>query len=63
MQVGDLIRFSSTGVQGVVTDIRNHNADEYVHVLCGPDADGYPNGEVLAFPESYIKAEVISASR
>ncbi len=59
MKAGDLIRFSTTGVQGVVTKI----TDGFVYVLCGPDADGYPNGEVLAFPESYIKAVVISESR
>ena len=65
MQVGDLIRFSSTGVQGIVTKIdRTHASPEkYVHVLCGPDADGEHNGATLAFPESYIKAVVISESR
>jgi hypothetical protein len=64
MKVGDLIRFSSTGVHGVVTDIRNQNADEYVHVLCGPDADGLDAGE-LAFPKFYLASvtEVINASR
>ena len=63
MKVGDLIRFSSTGVQGVVAKITDGFPEKYVHVLCGPDADGNPNGEVLAFPESYIKAVVISESR
>ena len=65
MQVGDLIRFSSTGVQGIVTKIdRTHASPEkYVHVLCGPDADGEHSGAVLAFRQDVIKAEVISASR
>jgi hypothetical protein len=67
MQVGDLIRFSSTGCQGVVTKIRSHGANKmpYVHVLHGPDADGEHNGEVLAYPQAYITsaAEVINASR
>ena len=65
MKVGDLIRFSKTGVQGIVTKVNTERGDEYVHVLCGPDADGYANGEVLAFPKSYMTsiAEVINASR
>jgi hypothetical protein len=63
MKVGDLIRFSSTGVQGVVAKITDGFPEKYVHVLFGPDAAGYPNGEVLAFPESHIKAVVISESR
>ena len=63
MKVGDLIRFSKTGVQGLVTKITNGFPEKYVHVLCGPDADGEHNGEVLAFPESYIKAVVVNESR
>ena len=63
MKPGDLIRFSKTGVQGVVTKITDGFPEKYVHVLCGPDDDGYPNGEVLAFPVSYIKAVVINESR
>jgi len=63
MKPGDLIRFSKTGVQGVVIKITDGFPEEYVHVLCGPDADGYPNGEVLAFPVSYIKAVVVNESR
>ena len=61
MKVGDLIRFSSTGVQGVVTKINS----DWVHVLCGPDADGCANGEVLTFPQFYITsaAEVINEAR
>ncbi len=66
MKVGDLIRFSSTGCQGLVTKIRNHGANEmsYVHVLCGPDADGIDAGE-QAFPKFYLAsvAEVINESR
>ena len=49
MQVGDLIRFSSTGCQGIVTKITDGSPEKYVHVLHGPDADGEHNGEVLAF--------------
>ena len=54
VQVGDLIRFSSTGVQGVVTKI----SSDWVHVLCG-------NGEALSFPQFYITsaAEVINEAR
>ena len=63
MQVGGLIRFSSTGVQGIVTKITDGFPEKYVHVLCGPDADGEHSGAVLAFPQSYIKAEVVNASR
>ena len=64
MKAGDLIRFSSTGVQGLVTKIRNHDADEYVHLLCGPDADG-DDADELAFPKFYLAsvAEVVSESR
>jgi hypothetical protein len=65
MQVGDLIRFSSTGCQGLVTKVNTERGDEYVHVLCGPDADGDDPGGMLAFPKSYMTsiAEVINASR
>ena len=63
MQVGDLIRFSKTGVLGVVTKTTDGFPEKYVHVLCGPDADGEHNGAVLAFPESHIKAMVINESR
>ena len=64
MQVGDLIRFSSTGCHGLVIKIRNRDAGEYVHLLCGPDSDGDDVGE-LAFPKFYLasNAEVVSASR
>ncbi len=65
MKVGDLIRFSSTGVQGVVAKITDGFPEKYVHVLCGPDADGDDPGGMLAFPKSYMTsiAEVINASR
>ena len=65
MQVGDLIRFSKTGVLGVVTKTTDGFPEKYVHVLCGPDADGYANGEVLAFPRFYLASvsEVINESR
>ena len=64
MQVGDLIRFSSTGCQGLVTKVNTDWGDEYVHVLCGPDADGIDAGE-LAFPKFYLASvsEVINESR
>ena len=63
MQVGDLIRFSKTGVLGVVTKTTDGFPEKYVHVLCGPDADGEHNGAVLAFPESCITASVVNESR
>ena len=62
MKAGDLIRFSKTGVQGVVTKTTDGFPEKYVHVLCGPDADGEHNGAALAFPQSYIVAEVVSAA-
>ena len=63
MKAGDLIRFSKTGVLGVVTKTTDGFPEKYVHVLCGPDADGEHNGAELAFPESYIKAVVVNESR
>ena len=63
MKAGDLIRFSKTGVLGVVTKTTDGFPEKYVHALCGPDADGEHNGAVLAFPESYIKALVVNESR
>ena len=68
MKVGDLIRFSKTGVQGVVTKITNGfppHHEKYVYVLCGPDADGEHSGAALAFPQSYITSttEVINEAR
>ena len=65
MQVGDLIRFTSTGCHGLVTEVRTHGANEYVHVLCGPDADGIDSGEARVFPQFYITsvAELVSESR
>ena len=63
MKAGDLIRFSKTGVLGVVTKTTDGFPEKYVHVLCGPDADGEHNGAVLAFPQSYIAAEVINEAR
>ena len=63
MKAGDLIRFSKTGVLGVVTKTTDGFPEKYVHVLCGPDADGnLDGGDTLAFPRSYMKsiAEIIS---
>ena len=70
MQAGDLIRFSKTGVLGVVAKTTDGFPGKYVHVLCGPDADGQgtmnpAGGDTIAFPKLYIKsvAEVINESR
>jgi hypothetical protein len=65
MQAGDLIRFSKTGVLGVVTKTTDGFPEKYVHVLCGPDADGEHSGAALAFPQSYITSttEVINEAR
>jgi hypothetical protein len=65
VKVGDLIRFTSTGCHGLVTEVRAHGANEYVHVLCGADADGIDSGEARVFPQFYITsvAEVINGSR
>ena len=65
MKVGDLIRFTSTGCHGLVTEVRTHGANEYVHVLCGPDVDGNDSAQPQAFPQFYITsvAKVINASR
>ena len=65
MQIGDLIRFVSTGCHGMVTRIQQVGTTEFVHVLCGPNADGEDAGETLAFPSLHIEkvAEIINASR
>ena len=65
MQVGDLIRFNSTGCQCLVTEVKAHGSTEFVSVLCGPDADGDNGGETLAFPRLHIEmvAELVNASR
>ena len=66
MQAGDLIRFSKTGVLGVVTKTTDGFPEKYVHVLCAHDADGnLDGGDTIAFPKPYIKsvAEVINESR
>ena len=66
MDIGDLIQFTSTGCRGLVVKIARHEgshgrATEFVHVLCGPDADGDGNGEITAFPRLHLEmvAEVI----
>ena len=56
MSIGDYIQFTSTGCRGLVVKITQHNSTEYVHVLCGPDADGDFGGEVLAFPRTVIES-------
>ena len=66
MQVGDLIQFCSTGVLGLIVDVRPEGSTEFVYVLCGADIDGIcPAGETTAFPRLHIEmvAEVINASR
>ena len=65
MNVGDLIRFKSTGCHGLVTGTQTHGTTEFVHVLCGPDIDGDGSGETTAFPRLHIEtvAEVINERR
>ena len=67
MQVGDLIRFVSTGCHGVVQCVRpSPSGHGWIYVLCGPDADGHrATGVPTAFPTDYLAkvAEVIHASR
>ncbi len=65
MKVGDLIQFPSTGCFGLVTEVKQIRTTEFVHVLCGPDADGENGGDTLAFPRLHIErvAEVVSESR
>ena len=67
MQVGDLVRFTSTGCHGMIVDIKKHPGfkTEFVYILCGPDADGIAVADALAFPRPYIDGvlEVISESR
>ena len=64
MQVGDLIRWRSTGCHGVITEIVRCGVNSTVYVLCGPDGDGFGGG-VLAFHQDLVErsAKVISASR
>lgn len=61
MNIGDHIRFAATGGRGLVVKITHHGSTEYVHVLCGPDADGDFGGEILAFPRLHIEmvAEIL----
>ena len=40
MSIGDHIQFTSTGVRGLVVKFTQHGSLDFVHVLCGPDADG-----------------------
>jgi hypothetical protein len=66
MKVGDLIQFVSTGCQGLIVRVSPPSPSiEFLHVLCGPDADGEHAGETTAFPRMHLQrvAEVISASR
>ena len=67
MQVGDLIRFRATDCHGLVTKVERVGVTVFVHVLCGPDADGEHAGETRAFPRQHIEnpfiAEVINESR
>jgi hypothetical protein len=66
MNIGDLIQFISTGCRGLVVNVTRHEgsqgrATEFVHVLCGPDADGAGGGEVTAFPRLALElsAEIL----
>jgi hypothetical protein len=54
MDIGDHIRFPATGCRGLVVKITEYNSIVYVHVLCGPDADGEHGGEILAFPRNHL---------
>lgn len=58
MSIGDHIQFTSTGVRGLVVKFVQHGAHEYVHVLCGPDADGDFGGEILSFPRVAIEKQI-----
>lgn len=67
MDIGDFIKFTSTGCRGLVVKVTQHEGShgrttEFVHVLCGPDVDGEHGGEITAFPRLHIEtvAEVIS---
>ena len=69
MKVGDLIRWRSTGVKGVIISIEDvreagHAYGDVFHILCGADEDGDGEGMQAFFREHVEKrAEVISASR
>ena len=56
MEIGDHIQFISTGVRGLVVKITQQGSTDFVHVLCGPDADGDFGGEILAFPRNTIQS-------
>ena len=56
MSIGDHIQFTSTGCRGLVVKLTQHNSTEFVHVLCGPDADGDFGGEVLSFPRTVVES-------
>ena len=58
MQIGDHIQFISTGVRGLVVKITQQGSTDFVHVLCGPDADGDGGGEILAFPRAVIEDRI-----
>ncbi len=55
MKIGDYIQFTSTGVRGLVVKFVHHGSIEFVHVLCGRDADGEGGGEILSFPRTNLK--------
>ena len=56
MKIGDYIQFTSTGVRGLVVKFVHHGSIEFVHVLCGRDADGEGGGEILSFPRTTIES-------
>jgi len=65
--IGNHIQFTSTGCRGLVVKITKHEGGcdgrgtEFVHVLCGPDADGEHGGETIGFPRLHLEmvAEVL----
>jgi hypothetical protein len=66
MNIGDHIQFISTRCRGLVVKVTRHadaqgRATEFVHVLCGPDANGEHGGEVTAFPRLALElsAEIL----
>ena len=58
MKIGDYIQFTSTGVRGLVVKFVHHGSIEFVHVLCGRDADGEGGSEILSFPRTAIENRI-----
>ena len=54
MDIGDFIKFTSTGCRGLVVKVTQHEGShgrttEFVHVLCGPDVDGEHSDEAFTW--------------